>query len=63
MKYRNGGYEMLYAFDDYTPEIGEGTYISETATVIGNVKIGKRCYIGHDLAEKYLKIGMKKITE
>ncbi len=38
---------MIYAFDGNTPEIGEGTYVSETATVIGNVKIGERCYIGH----------------
>lgn len=38
---------MIYAFDGYTPEIGEGTYVSETAIVIGNVKIGEKCYIGH----------------
>lgn len=38
---------MIYAFNGYTPEIGEGTYVSETAIVIGNVKIGDRCYIGH----------------
>lgn len=29
---------MLYVFDGYTPEIGEGTYVSETAIVIGNVQ-------------------------
>lgn len=38
---------MIFAFDGYFPEIGEGTYVSETATVIGNVKIGNNCYIGH----------------
>jgi len=38
---------MIYAFDGHTPEIGKGTYVSETATVIGNVKIGENCYIGH----------------
>jgi len=38
---------LIYAFDGHTPEIGEGTYISETAMVIGNVKIGDNCYIGH----------------
>lgn len=38
---------MIYAFDGHTPEIGEGTYVSETAIVIGNVKIGDNCYIGH----------------
>jgi carbonic anhydrase/acetyltransferase-like protein (isoleucine patch superfamily) len=29
------------------PEIGQGTYVSETALVIGDVKIGDNCYIGH----------------
>jgi carbonic anhydrase/acetyltransferase-like protein (isoleucine patch superfamily) len=38
---------MIYAFNGYTPEIGYRTYVSETAIVIGNVKIGERCYIGH----------------
>lgn len=38
---------MLYRFDGHSPQIGEGTYVSETATVIGNVKIGDNCYIGH----------------
>ncbi|MCO1602157.1 gamma carbonic anhydrase family protein [Desulfosporosinus nitroreducens] len=38
---------MIYAFDGHTPEIGTGTYVSETAIVIGNVKIGENCYIGH----------------
>lgn len=38
---------MIYAFDGHIPEIGKGTYVSETATVIGNVKIGDNCYIGH----------------
>lgn len=38
---------MIYAFDGHAPEIGQGTYVSETATVIGNVKIGGNCYIGH----------------
>ena len=42
-----GGFKMIYAFDGYTPEIGEGTYVSETAIVIGNVKIVEKCYIGH----------------
>jgi len=38
---------LIYAFDGHTPEIGVGTYISETAIVIGNVKIWDNCYIGH----------------
>jgi carbonic anhydrase/acetyltransferase-like protein (isoleucine patch superfamily) len=38
---------MLYRFDGRQPVIGTGTYVSETATVIGDVRIGKHCYIGH----------------
>ena len=38
---------MLYSFDGKTPRIGAGTYVSETATVIGDVTIGENCYIGH----------------
>jgi len=38
---------MLYRFDGKEPVIGSGTYVSETATVIGNVTIGNDCYIGH----------------
>ncbi|OPY69964.1 MAG: UDP-3-O-(3-hydroxymyristoyl)glucosamine N-acyltransferase [Syntrophorhabdaceae bacterium PtaU1.Bin034] len=38
---------MFYRFDGRQPVIGSGTYVSETATVIGDVRIGKGCYIGH----------------
>ena len=38
---------MLYSFDDRKPEIGKETYVSETAILIGDVKIGDNCYIGH----------------
>jgi carbonic anhydrase/acetyltransferase-like protein (isoleucine patch superfamily) len=38
---------MLYEFDGKSPVIGTGTYVSETATVIGDVRIGNDCYIGH----------------
>ena len=38
---------MLFRFDGKEPVIGPGTYISETALVIGDVKIGSDCYIGH----------------
>ena len=38
---------MLYKFDGKNPEIGQGTYVSEEALVIGDVKIGDNCYIGH----------------
>jgi carbonic anhydrase/acetyltransferase-like protein (isoleucine patch superfamily) len=38
---------MLYEFDGNSPIVGVGTYVSETATVIGDVRIGNDCYIGH----------------
>jgi carbonic anhydrase/acetyltransferase-like protein (isoleucine patch superfamily) len=38
---------MLYKFDDREPVVGNGSYVSETATVVGDVKIGNNCYIGH----------------
>ena len=38
---------MLYQFDEKQPQVGAGTYVSELAHVIGNVIIGKQCYIGH----------------
>lgn len=39
---------MLYRFDGREPQIGKkGTYVSETAQVIGDVRIGDHCYIGH----------------
>ena len=38
---------MLFGFDGKEPVIGTETYVSETAIVIGDVKIGDNCYIGH----------------
>ncbi len=38
---------MLYEFDDKRPIIGAESYVSETAIVVGDVKIGENCYIGH----------------
>ncbi len=38
---------MFYGFDGKEPVIGNGTYVSETATLIGDVRIGQYCYIGH----------------
>ena len=38
---------MLYSFDGRRPEIGKETYVSETALLIGDVKVGDNCYIGH----------------
>lgn len=58
---------MIYAFDGKTPHIGKETYVSETATVIGNVTIGDHCYIGHgsilrgDYGE--IRIGSKTAVE
>jgi phenylacetic acid degradation protein len=37
---------VVYRFEDKEPKIGKGTYISQSAEVIGNVTIGKQCYIG-----------------
>lgn len=38
---------MLYGFDGKRPTVGDGTYISELANIIGDVHLGKNCYIGH----------------
>jgi phenylacetic acid degradation protein len=37
----------LYQFEGLKPQIGPGSFIAESALVIGNVKIGKDVYIGH----------------
>ena len=37
---------VLYQFEGKTPKVGEKTYISQSAEVIGNVTIGKQCYLG-----------------
>lgn len=38
---------MFYQFDGKQPVLGRKTYVSELATVIGDVRIGDNCYIGH----------------
>jgi carbonic anhydrase/acetyltransferase-like protein (isoleucine patch superfamily) len=38
---------MLYVFDGRSPQAGKETYVSEHALVIGDVRIGDNCYIGH----------------
>ena len=38
---------MFYSFDGRKPSVGDGTYVSETAQVIGDIRIGNNCYIGH----------------
>lgn len=37
---------MLYAFDGKTPKIGKGSYIADSAEVIGDVTLGDGCYVG-----------------
>lgn len=37
----------LYRFEKKEPRLGKGTYVSQSAQVIGDVVIGKQCYIGH----------------
>lgn len=36
----------IYEFDGMRPVVGEGTWIAPSAEIIGNVTIGKNCYIG-----------------
>lgn len=38
---------MLFEFDGKAPRIGENTYVSDTAQVIGDVTIADNCYVGH----------------
>ncbi|MGD8540590.1 MAG: gamma carbonic anhydrase family protein [Candidatus Aminicenantes bacterium] len=37
----------LYAFEGQKPQVGEGSFVAESATVIGSVAIGKNVYVGH----------------
>lgn len=37
---------MIYRFNGLTPEIDPTAYISESASIIGDVRIGAYCYIG-----------------
>jgi carbonic anhydrase/acetyltransferase-like protein (isoleucine patch superfamily) len=37
---------VVYRFGGKEPRIGERTYVSSSAEVIGDVSIGKQCYIG-----------------
>ena len=38
---------MFFEYNGRSPQAGQGTYVSETAQVIGDVVIGDNCYIGH----------------
>jgi phenylacetic acid degradation protein len=37
---------VVYQFEDKIPKIGKGTYVSQSAEIIGDVTVGARCYIG-----------------
>ncbi len=37
---------MLYEMEGMRPKIAESAYVAPEATIIGNVTIGKNCYIG-----------------
>lgn len=37
---------MIYEFDSKRPSIHPSAYVSESATIIGDVQIGAHCYIG-----------------
>jgi carbonic anhydrase/acetyltransferase-like protein (isoleucine patch superfamily) len=37
----------LYRFEERTPTVAKGAYVSDSARVIGDVTIGEECYIGH----------------
>ncbi|OPX23783.1 MAG: hypothetical protein B1H03_00690 [Planctomycetales bacterium 4484_113] len=36
----------VYECDGHRPEIGEGTYVHDSATVMGNTRLGRNCFIG-----------------
>ncbi len=36
----------IYEFKGKVPQIGEGTWVDESATIIGDVRIGDNCWIG-----------------
>lgn len=38
---------MIHSFRNREPSIGKETYVSEHALLIGDVRIGDNCYIGH----------------
>jgi phenylacetic acid degradation protein len=46
MPYNEDKKMALYEFEGNRPSIGEGSFIPESADVIGNVTIGEKCFIG-----------------
>ncbi len=37
----------IYRFKNRIPKIGKNTFVSDSARVIGDVRIGDNCYVGH----------------
>ena len=37
----------IYRFKDRVPKIGKDSFVSDSAIVVGDVRIGDNCYIGH----------------
>ncbi len=37
----------IYEYDGKRPKISDEAFVSETAIIVGDVTIGKNCYIGH----------------
>ena len=38
---------MIFCFNEKKPTVGKGTYVSDSARVVGDVAIGENCYVGH----------------
>lgn len=43
----SGNLMAIYRYGDRIPVVGEKSYISDSARIIGDVRIGNGCYIGH----------------
>jgi carbonic anhydrase/acetyltransferase-like protein (isoleucine patch superfamily) len=57
----------IYKVNNKSPRIGEGTWIAPSADIIGDVEIGKQCYIGFGAVIRGdfgpIKIGNKSLIE
>lgn len=38
---------MIYEFDGKQPQVGDETFVADSALVIGDVRLGDNCYVGH----------------
>jgi phenylacetic acid degradation protein len=36
----------IFEFERKSPRIGSSSFINETATIIGDVSVGERCFVG-----------------